>query len=77
MDQQQAMAQSQQQGANNELAQGMNNDAFGFDGTNGNFPNMGLNGVGDFNQMMPMMQNGMMNNMMGSFPNMMGEQLRR
>ena len=53
----------------------------GFDGVNGGFTNMGMtnninnlgfNGVGDFNQMMQLMPNGMPNNMMGGFPNVMG-----
>lgn len=56
----------------NSLGQGMNNGSFGFDGTNG-FPNMGFNGVGDFNQMMQSMPNGMFNPMMGSFSNIMGK----
>ncbi len=51
----------------------MNNGVFGFDGTNGGFPNMGLNGMGDFSQMMQLMPNGMPNPMMGSFPNMTGK----
>lgn len=50
----------------------MNNGGFGFDGTNG-FPNMGFNGVGDLNQMMQSIPNGMLNPMIGSFPNMMGK----
>lgn len=51
----------------------MNNGSFGFDATNGGFPNMGLNGMGDFSQMMQFLPNGMPNNMMNSFPNMMGK----
>lgn len=50
----------------------MNNSSFGLDGTNG-IPNMGLNGMGDFSQMMQFMPNGMPNPMMGAFPNMMGK----
>ena len=51
----------------------MNIGGFGFDGTNGGFPNLGFNGVGDFSQMMQFMPNGMPNPMMNAFPNMMGE----
>ena len=52
---------------------GMNNGALGFDGMNGGFPNMGLNTPADFSQMMHFMPNGMQNNLMGTFPNMMCE----
>ncbi len=62
--QQQFMGQNEQWAQNN--MQGMNI---------GGFPNMGFNGVGDFNQMMQFMPNGMPNPMMGTFPNIMGEQL--
>ena len=72
----QAMEQSTQWAANAGLAQGMPNGAFGFDGTNGGFPNMGMNGMGDFSQMMQMMPGGMPNNMMGSFPGAMGQYLQ-
>ncbi len=68
--QQQSMGQNEQWAQNN--VQGMNIGGFGFDGTNGGFPSMGFNGVGDFNQMMQFMPNGMPNPMMGAFPNMMG-----
>ena len=64
--------ENQQLAANNGFEQGMNSGALGFDGANSGFPNMGLNGMGDFSQMMPFMPNGMPNNMMGAFPNMMG-----
>ena len=71
--QQQVANQTQQWTANNGYNQGMNNGTFGFDGAAGGFPNMGLNGMGDFSQMMQMAPNGMQNPMMGSFPNMMGK----
>ena len=51
---------------------GMKNNSYGFDGTNG-FPNMGFNGAPDFSQMIQFMPNGMPNNAMGAFPNMMGK----
>lgn len=57
---------------NNGLGMGMNGAGFGLEGTNGGFLNMGLNGMGDMNQMMQFMPNGMPNNMMGMVPNMMG-----
>lgn len=69
--QQQSVGQNEQWAQNN--MQGMNIGGFGFDGTSGGFPSMGFNGVGDFNQMMQFMPNGMPNPMMGAFPNMMGE----
>jgi len=69
---QQASGQSQQWANMNGMGQGMNNASFGFDGTHG-FPNMGLNGMGDFSQMMQFMPNGMPNPTMGAFPNMMGK----
>ena len=73
MDQQrQSMGQNEQWAQSN--VQGMNIGGFGFDGTSGGFPNIGFNGVGDFNQMMQFMPNGMPNPMLGAFPNMMGEQ---
>ena len=72
-EQQSSMEQNAQWAANAGLAQGMSNGVFGFDGTNVGFPNMGMNGMGDFSQMMQMMPNGMPNNMMGSFPNAMGQ----
>ena len=71
--QQQPLVQNELWAPNN--MQGMNMGGFGFDGTNGGFPNIGFNGMGDFNQMMPFLPNGMPNPMMGTFPNMMGEQL--
>ena len=52
-------------------------NGFGFDAmTTGGFPNMGMNGAGDFNQMQMMMamQTGMGPNGFGSFP-MMGKLL--
>ena len=52
---------------------GMNNGAYGFDGVNGGFPNMGMNSSTDFSQMMPFMANGMPQNPVGVFPNMMCE----
>ena len=67
--QQQPSGQNEQWAAMNDLAQGMNNGNFGFDGTN-NFPNMGFN---EFNSMMQFLPNGMPNPMMASFPNMMGK----
>lgn len=76
VEQKQAAGQNEQWAATNGFAQGMNNGALGFDGTNGGFPNMsnmGMTGMGDFSQMMQFMPNGMPNPMMGSFPNMMGE----
>ena len=67
--QQPSSGQNEQWAAMNDLAQGMNNGNFGFDGTN-NFPNMGFN---EFNSMMQFLPNGMPNPMMASFPNMMGK----
>ena len=57
--------------AMNGSVPGMNNGVYGFDGVNSGFPNMGLNGSADFNQMMQFMPNGMQNGSMGAFPNMM------
>ena len=71
--QQQSMGQNEQWSQNN--LQGTNLSGFGFDGTNGGFPSMGFNGMGDFNQMMQFMPNGMPNPMMGAFPNIIGEQM--
>ena len=71
--QQQSMGQNEQWAQNN--MQGTNIGGFGFDGTNGGFPNMGFNGIGDFNSMMSFLPNGMPNPMIGAFPNMMGEPL--
>ena len=59
--------------AMNGSIMGMNNGALGFDGMNGGFPSMGLNPPADFSQMMHFMPNGMQNNLMGAFPNMMCE----
>jgi hypothetical protein len=76
VEQQQAVGQNEQWAATNGFAQGMNNGALSFDGTNGGFANlsnMGMTGMGDLSQMMQFMPNGMPNPMMGSFPNMMGE----
>jgi len=56
----------------NGIGMGMNNNSFGFDGATG-FANMGFNGAPDFSQMMQYMPNGMLNNGMGAFPNMMGK----
>ena len=67
--QQQPSGQNEQWAEMNDLAQGMNNGNFGFDGTN-SFPNMGFN---EFNSMMQFLPNGMPNPMMASFPNMMGK----
>lgn len=50
---------------------GMTNTGLGFE-MNGGFPNMANMGMGDFNQMMQFMPNGMPNNMMGQFSNMLG-----
>ncbi len=50
----------------------VNSNSFGFDGTTG-FANMGFNAAPDFSQMMQFMPNGMPNNAMGAFPNMMGK----
>ena len=72
-EQQQGMAQDQQWAASNGFNQSMNGGALGLDGAAGGFPNMGLNGMGDFSQMMQFAPNGMPNAMMGSFPNMMGK----
>ena len=71
--QQHGMGQAQQWTVNNGFDQSVNNGTFGFDGAVGGFPNMGMHGMGDFSQMMPMAPNGMPNAMMGSFPNMMGK----
>lgn len=57
--------------AMNGTVPGMSNGAYGFDGVNGGFPNMGINGSTDFSQMMHFMPNGMQNGHMGAFPNMM------
>ena len=67
--QQPSSGQNEQWAAMNDLAQGMNNGNFGFDGTN-SFPNMGFN---EFNSMMQFLPNGMPNPIMASFPNMMGK----
>ena len=56
------------------ISQGIN--GFGVNGANGAFPNMGFNGMGDMNQMMHLIQNGMPNPMMANFPNMMGRSYR-
>ncbi|KAL9125751.1 MAG: hypothetical protein Q9217_005098, partial [Psora testacea] len=67
--------QQQQQQMGNMVGQKMFNEmngGFGFDGTNGAFPNMGFNGMGDISQIMQFMPNGMPNPMMAGFPNMMG-----
>ena len=50
---------------------GPNINGMAFDGSA--LANMGFNGMGDMNQMMQMMQNGMANPMMAGFPNMMGK----
>ena len=50
---------------------GPNFNGMAFDGSA--LANMGFNGMGDMNQMMQMMQNGMANPMMAGFPNMMGK----
>ena len=52
---------------------GTNNGTYGFDGMNGGFASMGFNNPADFSQMMQFMPNGMQNNVMGAFPNMMSE----
>ena len=57
----------------NGSVSGMGNGTYGFDGMNGGFPNMGLNTPADFSQMMQLMPNGIQNNLMGAFPNMMGK----
>ena len=67
--QQPSSGHNEQWVAMNDLAQGMNNGNFGFDGTN-SFPNMGFN---EFNSMMQFLPNGMPNPMMASFPNLMGK----
>ena len=72
MEQRQSMGRNEQWAQSN--VQGTNISGFGFDGTNGGFPNMGFNGMGDFSQMMQFMPNGMPNPMMGAFPNITGEQ---
>ncbi|KAK4692645.1 hypothetical protein P7C71_g4597, partial [Lecanoromycetidae sp. Uapishka_2] len=70
-EQQQISGQTQQWANTNGMGQGMNTAGFGLDGANG-FPNMGVNGMGEFSQMMQFMPNGMPNPIMGAFPNMMG-----
>ena len=70
--QEQAKADDTQWSQSN--SSGMNSNDFGFD-VNGGFPNMANMGMGDFNPMMQFMPNGMPNNMMGQFPNMIGKQL--
>lgn len=72
-EQQQASGHNQQWHANNGFDQGINNGAFGFDGSTGAFPNIGLNGMVDYSQMMHLMPNGIPNTLMGSFPNMIGK----
>ena len=52
--------------------QSMTMAGLNFDSSNG-FPNMGINAMGDFSQMMQFMPNGMPNPMMAAFPNMMGK----
>ena len=70
------MSQNQQWPASSSgFGQGMNNGAMGFQGAAGGFPSMGINGIGDFSQMMNFMPNGMPNPMMGSMPNMMGKHI--
>ena len=60
--------------ANNPSGPLMNNGNLGFDATNGGFPSgMGFNGAGEFNQLMPFMQNSVPANPMGGFPNMMSK----
>lgn len=48
----------------------MPNGTLGMNGMNGALPM-------DFGQMMPYMMNGMPNNLMGAFPNMMGSYINR
>ena len=85
------MGQNAQWNMQNTAEAMFGNSGMGFDNMNGGFPNvanmgnfngmsgmngMGFNGAGDFNQMMQLMQSGMANNMMGSFPNAMGKTIR-
>lgn len=69
----QRLDQNQQWGLNSGAGSLMNNGGFGFDTTNGGFPNMGFNGTADLTQMMQFMPNGMQPNNMSAFPNMMGK----
>lgn len=71
----QRLDQNQQWGIENGAGTLMNNGGFGFDTTSGGFANLGFNATGDFNQMMQFMPNGLQTNNMGTFPNMMGEEL--
>lgn len=71
----QRLDQSQQWGMQNGGGSLINNGGFGFDTTSGGFPNLGFNATGDFSQMMQFMPNGLQTNNMGTFPNMMGEDL--
>ena len=59
--------------SNGDIGQGGPNGNFPFGAMSGGFPNIGINGTPDFNQMMPFMANGMPNNLMGTFPNMMSK----
>ena len=67
----QTKQQEQAKGVNGAWPQG-NGAGFSLEAMNGGFANVGNMGIGDFNQMMQFMPNGMPNNMMGQFPNMMG-----
>ena len=60
--------QNGQWSSNVGAGQGMLDGTFGFNAMNGGFPNM----TSDISQMMQFMPNGMQNNFMGTFPNMMG-----
>ena len=71
----QRLDQSQQWGMQNGGGLLINNGGFGFDTTSGGFPNLGFNATSDFSQMMQFMPNGLQTNNMGTFPNMMGEDL--
>lgn len=69
----QTLEQNQQWGAQDGAGSFISNGGFGFDASNGGFPNLGFNAAGDFSQMMQFMPNGMQTNNVGAFPNMMGE----
>jgi len=75
----QGLSNPEQQGHNGQRGAGagpvqgqMFASGFGFDGTGNGFPNMSGYPQGNFNQLMQFMPNGMPNNGMGGFPNMMG-----
>lgn len=76
-----AMSQNGQWGSENGMGPMFGGGGSGFDTMSGGFPgmgnmnnvgNMGFNGIGDYSQMMNFIPNGMPNNMMNPFSNVMG-----